>query len=263
MDYPDDLISIIMPCRNSGAYVREAVHSVLAQTWPEWELIAVDDASRDETASILKAFSRRDPRITAVCGAFQRPGGAGRARNMALDMAKGRYVAFLDSDDLWLPEKLELQLRYMRRHEPALCGTQLETMGPSGEAKGAYTPGPGAYDFNSLLRENVISTSALMVDRRQCPDLRFGRMKRQEDYYAWMTQAARGLKVHVMPGQYTRYRLKPFSLPAKLRDAGIRIYINHRHLKLGCFRQSAVFIPYIVKSLLKMKSYYKRRPGVA
>ena len=257
MEYLEDLVSIVMPCRNSGAYVREAVNSVLAQTWTQWELIAIDDASQDETASILKTFAGRDSRIIAKT--LETPGGAGRARNMALDMAKGRYAAFLDFDDLWRPEKLELQLRYMRQHDLALCATQLETIGQSGEAKGAYLPRPGAYDFNFLLRENVAGTSAMMVDRLKCPDLRFGPTKRQEDYYAWMNQAARGHKVHIMPGQYTRYRLRPFSLPAKLRDAGTRLYINHRYLKVGCFRQSAIFAPYIMKSLCKMKNYYDRQ----
>ena len=256
MNFVDDLISIIMPCHNSEAYLREAVNSVLSQTWPQWELIAVDDASQDKTATILKGFSERDARITTVCDAFQASGGAGRARNLALDMAKGRYVAFLDSDDFWLPEKLELQIKHMRQHELALCSTQLETMGLTGKTKGAYLPSPGAYDFDFLLREMVASASAMMVDRRQCPDLHFGLTKR-EDYYAWMNQVLNhGHKIYIMPGQYTRYRLRPFSLPVKLRDAGIRAYINLRYLKVGVLRQFWILTSYILKSFLKMKNFY-------
>jgi teichuronic acid biosynthesis glycosyltransferase TuaG len=255
----DELISIIMPCHDSEAYLEAAVNSVLSQTWPNWELIAVDDASQDKTASRLKSFSEEDPRIIAVCNASQAPySGVGWARNMALGMARGRYVAFLDSDDLWLPEKLEFQLRYMRQHELALCSTQLETIGPSGESKGVYLPKPGVYDFNYLLFENVASTSAMMVDRLKCPDLRFGSMKKAEDYYAWMNQVLKGHKIQVMPGRYTRYRLRSFSLPAKLRDAGIRIHVNHRYFNVGWLKQLVLFMPYIFKSLLKMKTYYGR-----
>jgi len=254
MESFDDLISIIMPCRDAGQYLKEALDSVLSQTWTNWELIAVDDASQDETAFILKTFSAREPRLKTLT--VQTPCGAGRARNMALDLIRGRYVAFLDSDDFWLPEKLEVQLAYMRRHEPALCGTQLTTIGQSSETKGAYAPKPGDYDLKFLLKENVASTSAMMVDRLKCPDLRFGLTKRQEDYYAWMEQAFKGHKIHIMPGHYTRYRLRPFSFQAKLRDVGIRIYINCRYFKLGWFRQLVILGPYVFKSLLKMKSYY-------
>ncbi len=255
----DPAVSIVMPCRNSEAYLREAIESVLSQTMTQWELIAVDDASRDATAAILQEYAERDARIIAVCGAPRAAGGAGWARNTALAMAKGRYAAFLDADDLWLPEKLERQLHYMRRHNLALCSTQTETMGLSGKGKGSYTPKPGAYDFNALLRENVASTSAMMVDRRQCPDLRFGPTRRNEDYYAWMIQAGKGHAVHIMPGRYTRYRLRPFSLPAKLRDAASRAHMNRRYLRVGCCSQIALFAPYVLRSLVKMKHYYFER----
>ena len=259
MEYSDDLVSVIMPCRNAAPYLEEALYSVQGQTLAQWELIAIDDASKDATASILQAFSSRDRRIAAVCGIFQNPIGAGQARNLALYLAKGRYVAFLDADDIWLPEKLEIQCRHMREHELALCTTQIDTIGLDGETKGCYVPEPGWADFRSLLTENVATTSAMMVDRRQCPNLRFGPMKRQEDYYAWMHQTAKGTKINVLPGRYTRYRMRPFYLRAKLRDALIRMHINRQYLKLNTRELLAISIPYVVKSILKMKKYYAKR----
>jgi teichuronic acid biosynthesis glycosyltransferase TuaG len=261
MEYADDLVSVIMPCHDAAAYLEEALCSVQAQTLAGWELIAFDDASRDGSASILRAFANRDRRIVAVCGVFPHPIGAGQARNFALYLAKGRYVAFLDADDTWLPEKLEIQSQYMRKHESALCSTHMETIGADGETRGHYSPEPGCYDFKSLLMENVASTSAMMIDRRQCADLRFGPMKRQEDYYAWMRQTVKGLKINVLPGRFTRYRLRPFYLKRKLGDALIRMYINRRYLKLSYRELLAISVPYAVKSISKTNKYYADEPS--
>ena len=107
-----DLVSIIMPAYNCEQYIADAIQSVLAQTYTNWELLIVDDCSTDSTAEVVKTFT--DPRIHYQCNAHNM--GAALTRNAALKIAKGHYIAFLDSDDLWAPEKLEHQIAFMEQN---------------------------------------------------------------------------------------------------------------------------------------------------
>ena len=110
-----ELVSVIMPTYNCGRFIAESIRNVLAQTYTNWELLIVDDYSTDETESIVRSFD--DPRIRYMRN--EQNMGAALTRNRALREAKGRYIAFLDSDDLWLPEKLAKQIAFMQAHHYA------------------------------------------------------------------------------------------------------------------------------------------------
>ena len=119
------LISIIMPMHNSATFVGEAIESVLAQSYREWELIIVDDESTDASVSIVEAYAQKDSRIRL----FRNPKPIkmpSAPRNMGLSMAKGRYIAFLDSDDMWLPEKLTQQIPLMQNPQVAIVYSNYE-----------------------------------------------------------------------------------------------------------------------------------------
>lgn len=109
----NDLVSIITPAYNSSEYIREAIESVIAQTYKNWEMIIVDDASQDNTYEILNNYANKDKRIKPIF--LEKNCGAAYARNKAIECAQGRYIAFLDSDDLWKKEKLEKQLIFMKK----------------------------------------------------------------------------------------------------------------------------------------------------
>src|SRR5690349_19362823 len=108
-----ELVSIVMPAYNAGKYIADSIRSVIAQTWPDWELLVVDDGSSDDTGAIVKEFVARDPRIRYF---FQENSRLGKARNTGLKNARGELIAFLDSDDLWLETKLALQTRAMNEN---------------------------------------------------------------------------------------------------------------------------------------------------
>ena len=116
-----DLVSIIMPAYNCGRFIRESIGSVLAQTYTNWELLIVDDCSTDDTETIVRAF--KDPRMHYMRN--EQNMGAALTRNRALREAKGRYIAFLDADDLWLPEKLEKQTAFMETNGYAFTAIQV------------------------------------------------------------------------------------------------------------------------------------------
>lgn len=107
----EGLVSIITPTYNCGRYIAETIMSVVGQTYADWELIVVDDCSTDDTREIVSRFAAADSRISYHC--LDRQSGAAAARNLAMWLARGRWMAFLDSDDLWMPRKLERQIRFM------------------------------------------------------------------------------------------------------------------------------------------------------
>src|SRR5205809_3501840 len=102
------LVSVIMPAYNAGKFITESIESVIAQTYAYWELLIVDDGSTDNTKNVIQNFSEKDKKIRYF---FQANGKQGKARNMALSYASGNYIAFLDADDIWLPQKLEVQVK--------------------------------------------------------------------------------------------------------------------------------------------------------
>jgi len=111
-------VSIIMPAHNSSSYIAKSIKSVMIQTYSNWELIVVDDVSSDDTRSIVASFMAKDDRIKLI--ELSEHHGPALARNVGVEEAKGKYVAFLDSDDVWLPEKLEKHLDFMKRFGLAL-----------------------------------------------------------------------------------------------------------------------------------------------
>ncbi len=119
----DELISIIVPVYNAEKYIEETIACVAAQTYEDWELLLVDDCGTDGTLKAIKRYmdNTRDPRICLIRQPSNQ--GAARARNRGLQEAKGRYIAYLDADDLWVPEKLERELAYMKEKDAAFVFT--------------------------------------------------------------------------------------------------------------------------------------------
>lgn len=146
----DELVSIIMPSYNTANYIAASIQSVLDQTYPNWELLLVDDCSTDDTDAVVAPFLS-DARIRYLKN--DRNSGAAISRNRALREAKGRWIAFLDSDDLWYPTKLEAQLRFMQEHGYHFSYTNYEEINEAGAQTGVLVSGPkritktGMYDF--------------------------------------------------------------------------------------------------------------------
>ena len=126
----DTLVSIITPAYNAARFVEETASSVIAQTHPHWEMIIVDDCSKDDTRALLERLAAAEPRIRPI---FQpKNGGPARARNTALEAARSPVVAFLDSDDRWLPVKLERQLAFMSERQAGVSFTECRRINPDG-----------------------------------------------------------------------------------------------------------------------------------
>jgi teichuronic acid biosynthesis glycosyltransferase TuaG len=174
-------ISVIMPAWRAAATVQAAVGSVQAQTRGDWELIIIDDASDDKTLQIAQALAATDPRIVVLHQTQN--GGAARARNRGISVARGRYIAFLDADDSWLAEKLERQISFMER-----TGAALSYTGFLRDSGGVQRPVrvPPSVTHARLLRGNVIGCLTAIYDtallgKVDMPDLRM-----RQDYALWL-----------------------------------------------------------------------------
>lgn len=178
----NDLVSIIMPSYNTAGYISETIESVLAQTYANWELIIVDDCSTDNTDEVVKPFLT-DKRIKYLKN--EKNSGAAVSRNYALREAKGKWIAFLDSDDLWLPEKLEKQIAFMEKNGYKFTYTDYKI-----KLNGKWLPyiftGPNIVDKRKMYDYCYFSTITVVYDRDFVGLIQIAPLKKNNDYAMWL-----------------------------------------------------------------------------
>lgn len=204
------LVSIITPFYKAEQVIRKTIASVQAQTYPNWELLLIDDCSPDDSANIVRQLQTEDPRIRYH--RLKENSGAAVARNMALEMARGEYLAFLDSDDLWHPNKLSLQLQFMGENKCAFCFTRIEFIDCKGNRVKESRPIPELVDYDLLLRQTVIATSTVMIDRRQIPPFHMPHRRSGQDYATWLLLLRHTDYAYGLNECLTSYRLSDNSL---------------------------------------------------
>ncbi len=177
----DPLVSVIVPVFNAAPVLERAAASVLAQDLDDWELLLIDDGSTDDSAGVIEQLAARDPRIRGLSQG--RNTGAAAARNAGLDAARGRYIAFLDADDAWLPQKLRLQLGFMTAQGAALCYTGFWRMSGAGQVRVRV---PARVDHRALLRHNVIGCLTAIYDRSVLGSVPMPEYARSHDYALWL-----------------------------------------------------------------------------
>ena len=178
----NELVSIIMPSYNTAKYIVNAIHSVLQQTYSNWELIIVDDCSTDNTDEIIKPFLV-DDRIIYLKN--EKNSGAAISRNRALREAKGRWIAFLDSDDLWLPEKLEHQIKFMIDKGYNFTYTDYQIITSAGKNLPYIFTGPDIITKRRLYNYCYFSTITVIYDRTVIGLIQIADIKKNNDYAMW------------------------------------------------------------------------------
>lgn len=178
----NDLVSIIMPSYNTAKFIPETIESVLKQTYTNWELIIVDDCSTDNTDEVVKPFLT-DKRIKYLKN--EKNSGAAVSRNYALREAKGKWIAFLDSDDLWLPEKLEKQIAFMEKNGYKFTYTDYKI-----KLNGKWLPyiftGPNIVNKRKMYDYCYFSTITVMYDRDFVGLIQIAPLKKNNDYAMWL-----------------------------------------------------------------------------
>jgi teichuronic acid biosynthesis glycosyltransferase TuaG len=247
-----DLVSIITPTFNAQRFLQQTIESVQAQTHKNWEMIVVDDRSRDDTWELASSLAQSDPRIKPI--RHQQNQGAAAARNTGLAAAQGALVAFLDGDDLWLPHKLERQLLQMREDEIFFSYTAFRRINEDGTMVGRLRPIPAKLGYRDLLKNTAIVTSSVLIDRAKIGDFRMPAIN-YEDFATWLSILKRGFVAHGLNVDSVRYRIAAHSLSRnKTRGAKWiwRVYRNAEQLSVAY--ASWCFANYAVRGFLKYRS---------
>lgn len=183
MDKSKELVSIIMPSYNTGRFIAETIESVIAQTYTNWELIIVDDCSTDNTDDVVSPYLS-DERVRYIKN--EKNSGAAVSRNRALRKAKGRWIAFLDSDDLWLPEKLEKQLNFMNENGYYFSYTNYEEIDENGCKRGVRVTGPKRVTKIGMYNYCWPGCLTVMYDAAVIGLIQVEDIKKNNDYAMWL-----------------------------------------------------------------------------
>ncbi len=224
----NELISIVMPVYNASAWLEETVESVQKQTYENWELIAVDDCSPDESFRMLERMAQKDARIRPI--RREENGGAARTRNTGMDAARGQYLAFLDSDDLWDAKKLEKELAFLKERQAAFAFTAYEFGDENGRGNGRIVHVPPTLDYRHALSRTIIFTTTVMFDLQRI-DRELIRMPdvKSEDTATWWKILRSGYTAHGLNENLAIYRRPKGSLSSNKMEAVRRIWNLYRN----------------------------------
>lgn len=243
------LVSVITAAYNAEGFIAETIASVQAQSLDDWEMLIADDASSDRTAEIVSAIAARDPRVRLI--RLRENGGVARARNAALAQARGRYIAFLDSDDLWLPQKLERQIAFMSAHDAAVSYTAFRRINEDGSSLGRLVQVPARLTYRQLLKNTAIATLTGMVDTAKTGPIRMTEARR-DDYILWLSLLKRGFTAYGLQEDLARYRVVRGSLSSKPKRSAAWVWDVYRKIeKLGPLHSAWCMAHYGVRAILK------------
>ncbi|CAB5583674.1 glycosyltransferase family 2 protein [Providencia hangzhouensis] len=240
-----ELVSIIMPCYNAEQYIKDSINSVLNQTYPHFELIIIDDLSTDNSINIINSFS--DNRIKLI--QLTQNGGAGVARNTGIEAAQGRFIAFLDSDDLWRPNKLEVQLSHMIEGNYPLSYTQYQKF--TQEGKGKLVIPPNTVTYNELLYCNIIGCLTAVYDTKILGKQFMPLIRKRQDMGLWLKILAQGHTAYCCPQVLADYRTDSGMTQNKIDAAKYQWKFYRQELSFNIIKSTKYFIGYAIKGIIR------------
>lgn len=208
--YTDGLVSVIMPIYNAEKYLADTLNSIFAQDYKNVEIVLVDDCSKDNSARIISEQLQEHPEI--VYYLQEKNMGAGAARNKALELARGQYVAFLDSDDIWLQGKITRQIELMKASKSPFSYTAIEMMDENGKTIKGKRKIKETCDYKYLLHNTIIATSSVVIDRSVLGDFRMPLRRGGQDYATWLMLLRGGTVACGINEAFVRYRVASGSL---------------------------------------------------
>lgn len=232
------LVSVIMPSYNCEKFIAESIESVQAQTYTNWELLIVDDRSTDSSMQIAQEYASKDKRIK-VFQNFENSGAA-ISRNYALRESKGKWIAFLDSDDLWLPEKLEKQINFMEDNDYHFSFTSYTQINDEGNDLHIRITGPASVGKIKMHMFNFIGSLSAMYDAELTGLIQIANLKKRNDYGIWL-KVNKFAKAYCLNEDLAIYRVRGAnSLSA--RNKGMSQWIKYHYL---LFREGQEYNPIV------------------
>lgn len=237
MNQQDNLVSIIVPVYNAGIYIEETIAMVRAQTFKNWELILVDDCSTDDSrARIERCIARENGDIRLIAKDVNE--GAAKARNTGITAARGRYIAFLDADDIWMPDKLEKELAFMKEKQAAFVFTAYEFGDKDARGTGKIVHVPEVLTYKRALSRTVIFTTTVLLDSAKTGrELIQMPIVKSEDTATWWKILKKGFNAYGLDEVLAIYRRPAASLSSNKVEAIRRIWNLYR-------REEKLSLPY-------------------
>lgn len=204
------MVSVITPTYNCGRFIGETIESVIAQTYSNWEMIIVDDCSVDNTKTVVKQYQNQDSRIKYYC--LEKNSGPAVARTKAMELAEGQYIAFLDSDDLWLKDKLTKQIKFMQDNDYAFTNTSYQHMDESGNMLDKVLKVIPKTDYNRLLLDCPVGNSTVIYDVSKMGKFKVPDIRKRNDDALWLAMLKKEKYIYGLPEILMKYRLRTNSV---------------------------------------------------
>ena len=206
----EELISIITPTYNCGKFISETIKSVQLQTYQNWEMIIVDNYSKDDTEEIVLGFIKNDKRIKYH--KLKNNSGAAVARTTAMELAKGSYMAFLDSDDIWTEDKLEKQLSFMKKNNYAFTCTSYEQIDEAGNLLNRVVNPVEKCSYNRLLLDCPVGNSTVMYDVKKMGKFKVPNIRKRNDDALWLQMLKKEKYIYGFDSVLMKYRIRKNSI---------------------------------------------------
>ena len=251
-----DLVSVIMPAYNTQEYIFESIQSVLNQSSVNIELIIIDDASTDDTVSIVKKNYSNDLRVRLLANSKNL--GPGIARNKGLICAKGRFIAFLDSDDIWVEEKLQKQIKFMLKKGIGMSYTQFRRFRELGNDVGRLIDIPIKLSYYELLKNTAIATSTVMIDKNVVGDIPIINVSKNylEDYIIFYSILKKGFCAFGLKEDLMRYRVVKGSFSRNKYNYAMKVWKTYRKIEnLNILSSFYYFCHYAIRGLVKYSKF--------
>lgn len=245
------LVSIITPSYNSEKFIAQTIESVLAQSYPNWEMIIIDDLSQDKSTEIIKKYMLHESRIKFV--SLDKNSGPAIARNRGIEEAKGRYIAFLDADDIWLPHKLERQITFMSQYDLAFTYSSYHLIDEENNNLGTFTT-KEYVRYTDLLKTCSIGCLSAIYDVKKLGKVYMPLIRKRQDYGLWLKILREVKETRGILEPLAVYRILKNSVSSnKLKAAQYQWKIYREIEELNILKSLYYFIHYAVNGVLKYK----------
>jgi len=247
-----ELVSIITPSYKSERFIAECIESVLAQTYTEWEMIIVDDCSPDNSNEIVKEYMKNESRIKLI--KLEHNSGPAIARNRAIKEAEGRYIAFLDADDIWMKDKLEKQISFMQENEIAFSFTEYVKIDENSNVISEVIERPEKVNYSMMLKSNYIPCLTVVYDTKILSKVYMPLILKRQDYALWLKILKKIDYAYCYKEPLAKYRFYSGSLSSNKFIAAMYVWKLYREIEvLSIWKSLYYFSHYIIISFMKYR----------
>lgn len=242
-------VSIIVPMYNAEKFIGKTIESVLAQTYQNWEMLIMNDVSTDNSLAIVSVYAKKDERIKIVN--TEKNVGVVKGRNFLIDLASGKYIAFLDADDYWHNEKLKKQIKFMKEKNASISCTEY-TRVKENEEKINDVIIKEEISYNDMLRNNYLGCLTVMYDAEKIGKRYFKELEKNEDYVLWLEIVKDVNTIYGLKENLAYYRVLDNSRSSnKVKTAKVRWDIYRKIEKLSLLKSIYYFLHYAIRAVLK------------